>query len=327
VASIKEIQTALECGVEPHKMIYANPCKSVKYIEFAKDAGVNLMVVDCICEMEKIRDYYPEAAVLVRIKGDDSHSLCKFNSKYGLDMDEIDGIFRRALELKTRIKGVSFHIGSFCKNKNVFLDAIQKSRRVFEIGKLYGYDMNILDIGGGFLGDIHNTLFDETADVINGAICANFPSNEIDNMQFIAEPGRYFSSASHTLVTSVISIKSKVDNETGETTMIYYINDGIYGIFSGTVFDYAKYSIEIEDHDVGILRNDRENTLYNSIVFGPTCDSVDIIDKGCMLPLLRLGDRLIIRNIGAYSIASATEFNGFPIPEKYYISLKNSPSK
>lgn len=320
VASMKEIQTALGCGVDPHKMVYANPCKSIKYIEFAKNAGVKLMVIDCFCEMEKIRIHYPESDLLVRIKGDDSHSLCKLNSKYGLDIDEIDEIFKKAVELESRIKGVSFHIGSFCKNKNVFIDAIQKSRRVFDIGKSYGFDMSILDIGGGFLGDINNTLFDETADVINEAICVNFPQSETDHLQIIAEPGRYFSSASHTLVTSVISIKSKTDSETGETTMIYYINDGIYGIFSGAMFDYAKFEIEV-------LRSEGDGyqgqeKLYNSIIFGPTCDSLDIIDKGCMLPSLGLGDKLIIRNIGAYSTESATEFNGFPIPEKYYILNK-----
>jgi ornithine decarboxylase len=242
-------------------------------------------------------------------------------------MDEIDGVFKKAVELKSRIKGVSFHIGSFCKNKNVFMDAIQKSRWVFDIGKSYGFDMNILDIGGGFLGDINNTLFDETAEVINVAISANFPPSEIHQLQIIAEPGRYFSSASHTLVTSVIGIKSKTDPETGGTTMIYYINDGIYGIFSGAMFDYATFDIEVlrSERDGGLQGSECKKltgTLYNSIIFGPTCDSLDIIHKGCMLPLLKLGDKLIIRNIGAYSIESATEFNGFPIPEKYYILNK-----
>lgn len=365
VASMKEIQTVLGCGIEPSKIVYANPCKSMKYIEFAKNAGVKLMVVDCLCEMEKIRLHYPEADILVRIKGDDSHSICKFNTKYGLDMDEIDGVFKRAVELNTRIKGVSFHIGSSCKNKNVFMDAIQKSRRVFDIGKSYGFDMNILDIGGGFLGDINSSLFSETADVINEAITASFGGSEFDQqrLQIIAEPGRYFSSASHTLVTSVIGIKSKTEPETGETKMIYYINDGIYGVFSGAMFDYATFDIEVlrneriagannsqigdkgwgrrgnigfptddmifrnEMKEDGTKDNERneqgsEKKLYNSIIFGPTCDSLDVIHKGCMLPLLELGDKLIIRNIGAYSIESATEFNGFPIPEKYYILNK-----
>jgi ornithine decarboxylase len=325
VASMKEIQTVLGCGIEPNKMVYANPCKSVKYIEFAKNAGVKLMVVDCVCEMEKIQAHYPEADILVRIKGDDSHSICKFNTKYGLGMEEIDGVFKKAVELNIRIKGVSFHIGSSCKNKNVFMDAIQKSRRVFDIGKSYGFDMNILDIGGGFSGDINSTLFNETADVINEAIDANFggggmSESGVDHqkLQIIAEPGRYFCSASHTLVTSVIGIKSKTDPETGETKMIYYINDGVYGVFSGAMFDYATFDIE----RIAGATSVGGDKLYNSIIFGPTCDSLDVIHKGCMLPLLELGDKLIIRNIGAYSIESATEFNGFPIPEKYYVLNK-----
>jgi len=318
VASMKEIQTVLSCGIEPYKMVYANPCKSIKYIEFAKEVGVNLLVVDCICELEKMALHYPNADLLIRIKGDDSYSLCKFNTKYGLEGKELVGIFKKAVELGSCIKGVSFHIGSSCKNKNVFKDVIRKCKYVFDTGNSYGFNMNILDIGGGFLGDIDNVLFDDVAEVINEAINTNFTKTEVESMRIIAEPGRYFCSASHTLVTSVICTKTRVNGKTGEITMVYYISDGVYGIFSGALFDYATFEIEVfnPDHPDKVEKNE---PVYYSIIFGPTCDSLDIINKGCMLPLLEVGDKLIIRNIGAYSIESATEFNGFPIPEKYYI--------
>ena len=312
VASKKEIELVLECGVTPDKMVYANPCKSPKYIDHAKKVGVNLLVVDCICELEKISRYYPEADLLMRIKVDDSHSLCKFNSKYGVDFDEIDGIFKRGVELGSRICGVSFHVGSSCKNKNVFDEAIQNCKHVIDMGRLFGFDMKIVDIGGGFLSEIG-----ETADVINGAIDKYFFSVEYKDVKFIAEPGRYFSSNSHTLVTSIINIKSKIDEKTGEKIMIYYLTDGVYGVFSGAMFDYAEFEFEVLCGDE--QHKGREcSPLFKSILFGPTCDSIDVISKKVELPILNLGDRLIIRNIGAYSVASAMEFNGFPIPEKIY---------
>jgi len=320
VASKNEIETILNCDIEAENMIYANPCKSIEYIKYAKEKGVNLLVIDSICEMEKIKCVYPEANILIRIKVDDSYSLCKFNSKYGLDYEEIDNIFEKAKEMKLNIVGVSFHVGSGCKNENVFDGAIRNCKTIIDNGKKHGFEMNILDIGGGFLGEIDNIIFDKTADVINYAIEECFfnidTSSNYRNLKFIAEPGRYFSSASHTLVTSIISIKIKINPENGIKTMIYYITDGIYGIFSGIMFDYAHFELEwLPNEEV----SSSSTKLYNTIIFGPTCDSLDIISNGCMMPLMNLGDKIIIRNIGAYSIVSSTEFNGFPIPEKYYI--------
>ena len=321
IASKKELQKVIECGVTSDKIIYANPCKPESHIKYSCDNGVNMMVIDSLSEMEKIHRICPNVKIIIRIKVDDSHSLCKFNIKFGLDVEELNDIFDYAHKLNILIYGVSFHVGSSCKNKNVFRTAIYECKYVIDLGRLYGFDMNIVDIGGGFPGDIDSNLFDDFADTINTAISDYFGKEEYNNIRFIAEPGRYFVMASHTLFSTVINKKVKMkQNENGliEKTHIYYILDGIYGVFSGMMFDYAEIDIKVL-HKNEKKYDDNEKQLYNTIIFGPTCDSLDIICKNKKIPEIDIGDKIVVPNIGAYSVASAVEFNGFPIPEKIYI--------
>jgi hypothetical protein len=82
----------------------------------------------------------------------------------------------------------------------------------------------------------------------------------------------------------------------------YYLDDGLYGSYSGQLFDHAKYP-------VSALRSEGE--LFESVLAGPTCDSIDIIDDRVLLPELNAGDLVVGRMMGAYTWASATDFNFF----------------
>jgi ornithine decarboxylase len=83
----------------------------------------------------------------------------------------------------------------------------------------------------------------------------------------------------------------------------YYLDDGVYGALSGLVFDHAKYQFKVT----------RYGHTQLSTLAGPTCDSLDIIARGEELPEMELGDMVYVENIGAYSLASATAFNGIPV--------------
>jgi ornithine decarboxylase len=329
VASKKEIQIVMDCGVSPDKIIYANPCKSNDHIQYANNTNVNLLVVDCLSEIDKIYKFHPTANIVVRIKVDDSFSVCKFNTKYGINIEDTEDLFINAFHYGLNVVGVSFHVGSSCKNKNVFATAIENCKRVIDIGREYGFEMNIVDIGGGFPGNANDQdnsgdNIDEFAKVINASIESNFNGDEYKNIKFIAEPGRYFSSASHTLFSSVIGRKMNIDSYTGELTMVYYINDGVYGVFSGIMFDYAKYNFDVLKKDTkgggfAMGYNTPTTQLFNTIIFGPSCDSLDMVCKDVKMQMMELGDYVVVRNIGDYSVASAVEFNGFPLPVKIYL--------
>ncbi len=309
-ASKNEILKVIEAGVSPENIVFANPCKPVDFIKFARSNDVDLLVIDSSYELYKIKLYHPEANILIRIQTDDSKSRCKFNSKFGVSLDEVEGILLIAKQLGLNIKGVSFHVGSGCEDATVFKTALTDCKQVIEYGKKHEMELDLIDIGGGFPGiDDSKVTFESMAEVINNSIDELY--GEDTPIKFIAEPGRYFVTSSHTLVVSVINKKEFTDKETGVKKNVYYISDGVYGTFSGVVYDYAKFEL--------LPFNERNEKTYPSIVWGPSCDSMDKVSQECMLPNLAIGESIIIKNIGAYSVASATEFNGFPLPNINYI--------
>ena len=309
-ASKNEISRVISIGVDPDRIIFANPCKMITQIKYARANDIDLLTFDSSHELYKIKLYHPNARLLLRLKVDDSKSMCKFNSKFGVELEEVLPILTLARQLDIDVCGVSFHVGSGCRDAQVYHSALEICSQVFQISAdNVQKPMNTVDIGGGFPGiDVGEIQFETICDVINTAIDEFFPD---PNIRLIAEPGRYFVSSSHTLVVSIINKKEITDKQTGELTNIYYISDGIYGSFSGILFDYAQLEL--------LPFNERNEKTFHSIVFGPTCDSLDIISKECQLPSLAIGESILIRNIGAYSTASATEFNGFTKPYCYYI--------
>ena len=113
----------------------------------------------------------------------------------------------------------------------------------------------------------------------------------------IAEPGRFLVGPAGLLVTQVIgrTFRNNIN--------YYYLNDGIYGDFSGMVFDHCKYE----------FRTLRRGQKFLSALAGPTCDSFDTLALDAEIPELYVGDVVYVKNIGAYSSASAAaNFNGFP---------------
>jgi ornithine decarboxylase len=309
-ASQQEILQAINLGVEAKNIIFANPCKPVDFIKFSRSNDVDLLVIDSYNELFKIKLYHPEANILVRIQTDDSKSKCKFNCKFGVELENVKEILEMGKILRLNIIGVSFHVGSGCEDAQVYRTALEDCKKVFEIGNTLDIQMNLIDIGGGFPGtDDAKVSFESMAEVINKGIDELFRENS--NIKFIAEPGRYFVASSHTIVCSIINKKEKIDKESGEKLITYYISDGVYKSFSNIIFDYAK--------PVFVPFNERNEKTYKSILYGESCDSLDIISKDCQLPSLAIGESIVVQNFGAYTTASASQFNGFSKAELFFI--------
>lgn len=309
-ASQQEILQTINLGVKPEKIIFANPCKPVDYIKFSRSNDVDLLVVDSCYELFKIKLYHPEAEILVRIQVDDSKSLCKFNCKFGVELENVKEILETGKTLNLNIIGVSFHVGSGCEDAQVYWTALSDCKKVFDIAKSLDINMKLIDIGGGFPGVSNSKVaFESMAEVINAGIDEIFSGG--GGIKFIAEPGRYFVASSHTLVCSIINKKEKINKETGEKLITYYLSDGVYKTFSNTIFDYAKPTF--------IPFNERNEKTYQSILYGESCDSLDIICRDCQLPSLAIGESIVVLEIGAYSCSTMTGFNGFTKPELFYI--------
>lgn len=296
-------------------IIFANPSKSDQHLRYARGVDVDLMTFDNEYELLKIAHIHPGAALVVRIKVDDSSSLCRFGSKFGTDLDDVDKLMKFAKMLQLSIVGVSFHVGSGCQDPKSYDLAIRDAKKVFEIGKENGYKLTMLDLGGGFPGTEDVTVkFHEFADQINTSLDKYFSVDEFNEdygLHIIAEPGRYFCNASHTLVLNVIAKNKKIDKSTGEIKFAYTLNDGIYGSMNCIIFDHAKPIIK--------PFNEREGKTYECVVYGPTCDSIDTLTTSCQLPELAAGECVYYENCGAYSTASASRFNGFHLTPCEYI--------
>jgi ornithine decarboxylase len=311
-ASKSEIILAKSAGIPDDKIIYANPCKNIESLKYARSEDVDYLTFDCKNELDKIKVFHSNAKCVIRIKVDDSGSLCKFSSKFGCTLEEARELLELAKLDELNVVGVSYHTGSNCRVLGQFDKAFQDTKKVFDMAKEYGFNFTLVDIGGGMPGtDDYEVTFPMLAEEINNAIDKYF--SDIDGLKLIAEPGRYLSCASHTLVVTVIGIKTRKNNETNEQEYIYTIDDAVYGSFNCIVFDHAVPEI--------LPYNERTEKTYKSYINGITCDSMDIITKTPIdLPILVYGDKLYVRNFGSYTRASSSSFNGFKTSTMHYIT-------
>jgi ornithine decarboxylase len=304
-ASMEEIKIAIHLGVKPSQIIYANPVKSIEYLLYAREYNIELMTFDSIEELHKIKKYYPNAKIILRIKTNDTHASSKLSFKFGMEKHEFEIAINLCIELQLSLVGVSFHVGSNTTDVNGFITALEDCRHVFDMADHKGIKLNILDIGGGFTFETAN----EYHNFINNKIDTLFlKTNKYRDIQVISEPGRYFVETSHTLILNIIGKKSS--SESDKEIVKYYLNDGIYGSMNNIIRDYAKISI--------YPINNQKNDFFPSIFFGPTCDSYDTIANNILFPISEINDWVYVKNMGAYTRAGACEFNGFPQSICYY---------
>ena len=125
------------------------------------------------------------------------------------------------------------------------------------------------------------------------------------DIQILAEPGRFLVA---TAATSLAQIIGKAERD-GKTC--YYIDDSVYHTFSGIIFDHCQYHLKP-------FKTGKESFCA---VFGQTCDGLDTISQSELLPNLEIDDLVYAENIGAYSNASATYFNGISPAKVLHINL------
>ncbi|KAL1326258.1 hypothetical protein HN51_036317 [Arachis hypogaea] len=303
-ASKSEIEAVLSLGVSPNCIIYANPCKSESHIKYAASVGVNVTTFDSEYEVEKIRKWHPECELLLRIKPpEDGGARCALGRKYGALPEEVPTLLQTANDAGLKVIGVSFHIGSGDADSRAYHGAIAAAKGVFEMASQLGMaKMHVLDIGGGFTS---GPGFDAAAMHVNKALESNFGNEE--GITVIGEPGRYFAETAFTFATKVIG--KRVRGELRE----YWISDGIYGSFNCIMFDFATVTcrplVMCGENMVPMCFKDSKT--FSSTVFGPTCDSLDTVLRNTQLPELHANDWLVFPNMGAYTTAAGSNFNGF----------------
>ena len=295
LATTGEVQLVQRIGGDPGRCIHTHPIKRDSDIRNALEFGVRVFVADNPDEVRKFRSYAGKAALLLRVSFRNPGAVCDLSRKFGCDPEHALELARLAAGLGIDVQGFSFHVGSQAADALKHVEAIEACAVLLAAARRQKLGtLDTLDIGGGFPIEYTQRVSDigRFCAPIRAAL-AKLPKR----IRVIAEPGRYIAGPVAIAVATVMGLASR------EGHRWYYLDDGLYGSYSGQLYDHAAYPVEA-------LRSG--GTLYPSVLAGPTCDSIDVIAENLMLPQLKCGDLLIGRSMGAYTWASATDFNFFP---------------
>ena len=254
--------------------------------------------------MRKITAYAPHAGLVLRLRVPNTGSMVELSSKFGCDAGEAVDLILEAFRIGMVVEGLSFHVGSQCTNAANFVQAVNIAAAVRnEALSRGGHNIKILDIGGGFPVpyDPHVKPLHALGRKVNAELARLFPPET----EFLAEPGRYLVATAVTAVSRIIG-KARRDGK-----VCYYVNDSVYHTYSGIVFDHCQYRVKCF----------KKGPAEMATVFGQTCDGMDTITQSEELPDLEIGDLLYSEDIGAYSNASATYFNGFAPSQVVHVNL------
>jgi ornithine decarboxylase len=519
---IRQVQEVTKDLPRKPEIIYANPCKAPAHLLEAVCKGVRMVTFDNVAEIQKCAAISKSIKLILRIITDDRGAQCRLSSKFGAPRAKWRPLLANAKKHGLQVVGVSFHVGSGCRDATRYEAALMDAREIFDMAKSeFGFELTILDIGGGFPGETHSMwnpdqldpsdeeeeeeeedpvndekegaksdeeikdddqfmYFTEIAEQVAPCIDKLFPIES--GVRVIGEPGRYFVAACATLCCSVVSTRSNeydsklfepeaIDDkeaadalhvlsredqservrkrgmsisdesndilnaiadgladysklyahqnlaqqeadvyndsldlfneglqtagdllglptdsqkqkqqhtvegmnyslataeDSGDPSALltlaaageaavngvflqamadsaplqddyaYYINDGVYGAFNNIMFDHASvrprvlqgggktvvkklHGFSTLESSVGYSEVFTSKELYASTVFGPTCDSIDVIARSVLLPRLKVGDWMYFQNMGAYTMAASSSFNGFTPSEKLYV--------
>lgn len=293
LATAGEVELVRAAGIEPERCIHTHPIKFDREIRAALDYGCTTFVVDNPLEVEKFLPYRDRAELLIRVSFRSSDAIVDLSRKFGCHPDDVPALLDQAANAGIRVKGFSFHVGSQTLNPRKYVEAIERCRDLIDAAEQAGHHLTVLDIGGGYPVSYTESVMpiEDYCRPIRAAL-ARLP----EYVRVIAEPGRFISAPAITAVASVMGKAWRGDQ------VWYYLDDGVYGSYSGQIFDHATYPVDA-------LRQD--GPRRSSVLAGPTCDSIDVIREDIDLPDLDVGDLVIGRMMGAYTWASATEFNFF----------------
>ena len=276
------------------KIIYSHPIKSEATLR-ELDQYKPLVTYDNHAEILKVKKHSPHVGMLLRVRVPNTGAMVELSSKFGAEPGHAVDLIEAAEKAGITVEGLSFHVGSQTTNFQNFVQALNLAADIFKEARLRGFSkMNQLDIGGGFPApyDANVQPLRKLAKILNSEIDRLFPKD----VAILAEPGRFLVATACTSVAEVIG-KAERDGR-----QCYYINDGVYHTYSGILFDHCIYNV----------KSFKKGATQLCAVFGPTCDALDTISLAEELPSLDLGDLVYSENIGAYSHASSTSFNGFP---------------
>ena len=301
-ASRGEIELCLGLGARPETLSFGNTVKRAADIAFAHQAGLGLFAADAGEELEKIAIHAPGTEVYIRLLVQSSEADWPLSRKFGCPSDRALALMLRARELGLRPVGISFHVGSQTRRPAMWAGVLDEAAGVWHTARAAGFELDLLNIGGGFpafYGEeiAHPTAY--AAEVVK-MVRARFG----DVPRVMAEPGRGMVAEAGMIAAEVLLVDRKGAMDAHRWV---YLDIGKFSGLAETMDEAIRYQFATDrDHE----------QMGPCVLAGPSCDSADVLyeKRPVLLPLgLRAGDRILIRNCGAYTSSySSVGFNGFP---------------
>ena len=296
LATNGEVDLVRKAGIGAERCIHTHPIKRDSDVRHALDYGITTFVVDNPDELAKFMIYRDRVRLLLRVSFRNPQAIIDLSRKFGCDASAASGLIEQAIRGGLRIAGLSFHVGSQVASPDKYVEAIDTCGAIIEDVHQRGLPpLEELDIGGGFAID-----YLEPVPAIDG-FCAPIRSalgRLPKGIRVIAEPGRFICGP------AAIDLSTVMGRARREGRWWYYLDDGIYGTFSGQQYDKMRFPVEPV--------HGRDRPRDPCVISGPTCDSLDVIAEDMPMPALEIGELLIARQIGAYTVSTSTDFNFFP---------------
>ncbi len=300
VSSLGELRRLLAMGIQPERIAVGNPVKAPELIRLAGQSGIDLTAFDSYSEIDKLAALAPGTRVGVRLSVPNDGSEWPLTKKFGVEPDQALDLLVQAGKRGLVPEGIFFHVGSQCTLASTWARAIEKSWSVWERAAQRGVHLRLLNVGGGFPATYLKPVptVAEIAGVIHRSVASLFP----EDVEISVAPGRGLVAEAGILAASVMA-KASRDSE-----QWLYLD---VGVFNGLMEAVGGIKYRIIPTRGGPARK--------WVLSGPTCDSFDVISNEVELPDQEVGDRVYITSAGAYTTAYASEFDGFPIPEIYFL--------
>uniref|UniRef100_A0A8B9FHV1 Antizyme inhibitor 2 n=1 Tax=Amazona collaria TaxID=241587 RepID=A0A8B9FHV1_9PSIT len=295
-----EIARVQSIGVPPGKIFYSSPCKQIAHIKYAASHGVQLMAFDNEVELSKVARSHPRARMLLGITADSSPSAHP-SMTFGTTLESCRHLLEMAKEQAVEVVGISFHLGSHGLEPQAFTQAVAAAQLAFDMGTELGFQMRLLDIGGGFPGtEDTRARFKEMAAAINSALDSYFPDG--CGVEIVARPGRYYVTSAFTLAATITAREeapmehpgSDEEDPANKKSLIYHLSDGIYGAFSCLLFDTPCPTPQLPK------RPCPDHPSHSSSLRGPLGHADDRLADGLALPQLQVGDWLLFEDMGPH---------------------------
>lgn len=301
-ASKAEIKLCLEEGAAPSDVSFGNTIKRASDIAWAYGEGIRLFAADADEELQKIAAHAPGASVYIRLIVETSEADWPLSRKFGCDRDTALRLLDMAKALGLNPVGFSFHVGSQTRKADMWAPTLDAMAAIWHAAVDAGHALTLLNIGGGFPAFYGEAI--EAPTSYAARVIAQVTARFGDVATIMAEPGRGMVAEAGVIVAEVMLVSRKSERDMHRWV---YLDIGRFSGLAETEGEAIRYQFETaRDAD----------PMGPCIVAGPSCDSADVLyeKRPMQMPLtLKAGDRVLIRNTGAYtSTYSSVCFNGFP---------------